>query len=117
MKLKQIEPNEEFIFSGYVFTANIEDGKVKFKLIRKNEGKVKKGFTPPTLDEVKKFFKEKGYSEAGAIKAWEHYEYGEPKWTDTHGTPVRAWKQKMNTNWLKPEYLIKKEITPTFFQE
>jgi hypothetical protein len=63
-------------------------------------------FVPPSLDEVKEFFRSKGYSEESAIKAWEHYEYGEPAWTDTAGKPVRAWKQKMNTNWLKPENKI-----------
>jgi hypothetical protein len=116
MKIKTILPNEEFIMHNKVFTYTVEDGKLKITPLRSVDVK-KKGFVPPTLDEVKKFFKEKGYSEAGAIKAWEHYEYGEPKWTDTHGTPVRAWKQKMNTNWLKPEYLIHKQNSTPFFQE
>ena len=117
-KIKEINEGEEFICHGYVFTFSILFGKAKFKLIRKHEGKPSKTFIPPTIDEVKSFFKEKGYSEEGAKKAWEHYEYGEPKWTDTHGTPVRAWKQKMNTNWLKPEYLIKKTGESNFkFQE
>lgn len=66
----------------------------------------KSSFVPPTLQEVKEFFKSKGYSEQGAIKAWEHYEYGEPAWHDANGKPVRAWKQKMNTNWLRDEFKI-----------
>jgi uncharacterized protein YdaU (DUF1376 family) len=65
----------------------------------------KKKFTPPTLEDVKVFFREKGYSEYGAAKAHEHYELAD--WHDTHGNPVLSWKQKMNTNWLKPEFKIK----------
>jgi len=64
----------------------------------------KNEFTAPSLEEVKEFFKSKGYSEEGAIKAWEHYDYG--NWIDTKGTPVKNWKQKMNTNWLREEFKI-----------
>jgi hypothetical protein len=67
----------------------------------------KKCFIPPTMDEVKIFFNEKGYNEIGAIKAFEHYNLA--GWHDTEGKPVLNWKQKMNTNWLRQEYLINKQ--------
>ncbi len=74
------------------------------KIATEIAGISKGSFIPPTLNEVKEFFKSKGYSETGAIKAWEHYDYG--NWIDSKGTPVRNWKQKMNTNWLRDEYKI-----------
>ncbi len=63
---------------------------------------VKKGFVPPTLDEVKEYFKEKGYSAAGATKAYEYYSVAD--WTDRDAKPVKNWKQKMLANWFKDEY-------------
>ena len=54
---------------------------------------------PPTLDEVKKYFREKGSSDSLAIKAFEHY--NEAGWKDVNGKPVKNCKQKMNTVWIK----------------
>lgn len=64
-------------------------------------------FTPPTLDEVKVYFKEKGYSEDSAIRAFNYYEAGD--WSDGRGTKVKSWKQKMIGVWFKPENKIKEE--------
>lgn len=61
-----------------------------------------KQFTPPTLDEVKEYFKKNGYSEEAAKKAYDHYNIA--NWHDTTGKPVLSWKQKINTVWFKPEY-------------
>lgn len=62
----------------------------------------KKGFVPPTLDEVKEYFKEKGYSAAGAQKAFDYYSVAD--WADGRGNKVKNWKQKMLANWFKDEY-------------
>lgn len=104
-KPKTIKAGEPFILGGITYTYEIKGDKL---ILSKYSGKpsAKKGFDPPTLDEVKAFFKEKGYNEETAERAWNHYENGEPKWTDTTGKPVRAWKQKMLTNWCKPENKI-----------
>lgn len=82
----------------------------------KSKGKVResKVFVPPTLQMVKDFFKEKGYSEQSAIKAFDYYNDAEPPWTDRNGDPVRSWKSKMNAVWFKPENLdttVVKSIT------
>lgn len=61
----------------------------------------------PTVEQVVEYFKANGYSEAAAKKAHEHYRLAD--WHDTHGNPVLAWKQKMHTNWFKPEH---EEIKP-----
>jgi hypothetical protein len=58
----------------------------------------------PTVEDVIAYFKEKGYSEAGARKAHEYYELND--WHDSEGKPVIAWKQKMFNNWLKDEYKV-----------
>lgn len=67
--------------------------------------KVKKGFVPPTLDEVKVFFRENWYSEEVAIKSYHHY--AEKDWCDTYGNKVLNWKSKMRNNWFKDQYKIK----------
>ena len=115
-KIKEINEGEEFIFKGYVFTCSLVEGKAKFKLIRKHEGKPSKTFIPPTIDEVKGYFKEKGYSEEGAQKAFDYYTAGD--WKDSGGKQVKNWKQKVLGVWMRPEYLIKKTSESTFkFQE
>lgn len=63
--------------------------------------KKKKGFAPPSLKEVKKYFKEKGYSEESAAKAFDYYEAND--WMDSHGNKVKSWKQKMIGIWFKDE--------------
>lgn len=58
-----------------------------------------KKFVKPTLQEVKDYFEQKGYSEQTAIKAFEYYD--EAAWKDSSGKPVLNWKQKMISNWFK----------------
>lgn len=71
------------------------------KLKKERKKRITGPFVPPTIEEVKQYFNENGYTEQSAIKAFNHYSLGD--WHDTQGTPVRAWKQKMNTVWFKPE--------------
>jgi len=71
---------------------------------KERKGKKKKEkdiFIPPTIENVKQYFVENGYSEQSAIKAFNHYQLAD--WHDTEGKPVLAWKQKMHTVWFKPE--------------
>lgn len=56
-------------------------------------------FKPPTVQQVIEFFKEKGFNEMLAKTAFDHYDLA--GWKDSHGSPVKNWKSKMNTNWLK----------------
>lgn len=64
-----------------------------------------KQFIPPTLEEVKQYFSDKGYTEEAAKKAFSYYEEG--KWKDSKGNRVKNWKQKMIAVWFKNENLIK----------
>jgi hypothetical protein len=61
----------------------------------------KKHIKNPNLDEVKEFFKEKGFKEEIAIRAWSGYDAA--GWIDTNGKPVRNWKQKMINVWFTEE--------------
>lgn len=81
---------------------------IAIKEIKGKEIKEKnsKKFIPPTLDEVKEYFKEKGYKESAAIKAFNYYNEGD--WIDGQGNVVRNWKQKMMSVWLKDENLIER---------
>lgn len=73
----------------------------KGKERKAKKSKVDRVFVPPTLEEVKAYFKEKGYSEELAERAFETYNVAD--WHDTKGNPVLSWKQKMVSTWLKPE--------------
>jgi hypothetical protein len=63
-----------------------------------------KDFVPPTVDQVKEYFKEKGYREDVAQKAFDYYDAA--KWTDSEGKKVKSWKQKMIGVWFKDENKI-----------
>lgn len=53
-------------------------------------------FTPPTLEEVKAYIAEKGYS-VNPQTFYDYFTAGEPKWVDKNGAPVLNWKQKIVT--------------------
>ena len=99
--MKIIKENEYFQVGETIFQYIIVDGKHKLLPTKKV---VKKVFTPPTLDEVKVYFAAEGYTEETAERAFRHYSKGD--WHDANGKPVKNWKQKMSTNWMKPENKI-----------
>ncbi len=75
-----------------------EGGEVK----KVNNGKKNIGvFVPPLIEDVIKHFKEKGFSEDLAKRAFTHYD--DYKWIDSKGNKVKDWKRKMNSVWLKEE--------------
>lgn len=67
------------------------------------ERKKKKDFIPPSIQDIKTYFIENGYSETAAEKAFRYYEAGSPPWHDSKGNPVKSWKQKMQSVWFKDE--------------
>lgn len=69
--------------------------------------KPKNSFVPPTLEEVKVFFRDKGYREDAAIKAFNYYTDG--NWHDKSGSPVRNWRLKMHV-WFKDSARIQNEV-------
>jgi hypothetical protein len=89
------------------------DGQQKVKQTETNKKNKKKKnekkFMPPTLDEVKTYFRENGYSEPSADKAFKYYEAG--NWRDSENKPVKSWKQKMHGVWFKDENKINKTET------
>lgn len=58
---------------------------------------------PPTIEEVKNYFSENGYSIQAAEKAFRFY--NEAEWYDSKGNKVKNWKQKMQGVWFKDENL------------
>ncbi len=56
-------------------------------------------FTPPTLEEVENYCKERNNG-VDAKKFYDYYQEG--KWHDSQGKPVRNWKQKL-LRWEKDE--------------
>lgn len=75
-----------------------EHKNIRTKELKKRE---RKTFSPPTLDEVKTYFYENGYSEYSAIKAFNYYSTAD--WKDSRGNQVKNWKQKMISVWFKEE--------------
>jgi hypothetical protein len=90
-----------------LYAVVIESIQKAHSLPRKKEKKV---VQPPTLEEVKIFFKDNGYSEDAAVRAFNHYEQGKDEvtgqWRDSQGTPVVIWKQKVRTNWFNDKNKI-----------
>lgn len=58
-------------------------------------------FKKPRLSDVIDYFKENGYTDDSAEKAFMYYE--EANWHDAKGDKVKNWKQKMRGVWFKPE--------------
>ena len=52
--------------------------------------RIDKKFTPPSVDEVKEYFKANGYKDDVAIRAFNFYSSAD--WHDTQGRPVKNWK-------------------------
>ena len=100
MKPKEIKLNEEFIISNFVFIADIQDSKLKFKFVRKHDGKAK-GFVIPTQHEVMEYFFQKGYESLTGATAWDYY--NELSWKDSNGKEIKNWRAKMLSVWMKPE--------------
>lgn len=119
MSLKKIKPGEEFALYDTVYTYSVNEGRVIIKAIRKVNTKATNSFIPPTLDEVKTFFKEKGYNEIGAKKAFDYYSAGD--WKDAKGNQVKNWKQKMLGVWCRDEYKLqevkKEQKVSNFFMK
>ena len=61
-------------------------------------------FVPPTIEMVKVFFRENGYSHQAAENAFHHY--ADRNWCDTYGNRVLNWKSKIRNNWFKDQYKI-----------
>lgn len=63
-------------------------------------------FKPPTVEEVRSYFRQNGYNMDTANKAFKYY--SEAGWKDSGGKQVRNWKQKMVAVWFRDENRIKK---------
>jgi len=106
--MKKIAPNEQFQLGDQVFVYNLNySGGIILKPVKKGTPNKPK-FVPPTLQQVKDFFKLKGYSEESAIKFHEYYEMGD--WKDAKGNQVKNWKQKAMAVWFRDENKIKETI-------
>jgi len=68
--------------------------------------KSKSSSVPPSLEEVKLYFKEKGYREDVAIRAFEYYSSND--WKDKNDSPVKNWRLKMHV-WFKDSAKIQDE--------
>jgi hypothetical protein len=73
---------------------------------KKKESEEKTKFIPPTLEEVKKYFAEKGYKDSIAVRAFESYNVA--GWVDSKGQKILNWKQKMINVWFRDEHKITK---------
>jgi DNA-binding Lrp family transcriptional regulator len=82
---------------------SVEDELEVSKNIKKENIKRKSSaneFVPPTVDEVKQYFLEKGYSPSKGEQAFNYYNSND--WKDKNNKQVMNWKMKMQL-WFKPE--------------
>lgn len=73
-----------------------------------NKGVLRGKFIPPSSQEVIDYFKQNGYREEVAIKAYNGYDVN--NWIDSRGKPIKNWKQKMIQVWFSPENMIKQRM-------
>jgi hypothetical protein len=97
-----LQQDEEYTPVGLVYSIDYSKEDIKDNNISAKSKK--KGFVPPTLDEVKVFFRDNGYSEEIAIRAFKHYEDND--WKDSYNNKVLNWKSKVRNNWFKDQYKI-----------
>ena len=69
-----------------------------------NKRRAKK-FSPPTLETVKQFFADNGYTLEIAQRAYDFYSVA--NWINSKGKPVINWKQTMIQVWFKDEHKVK----------
>lgn len=104
--MKKIAEGEVFEMGGKFFSYRInESGGVVLSMAEKSVAKTAKNtFKSPSLDEVKAYFKEKGYMDSAAIKFYEYYSSAD--WKDGKGNQVKNWKQKAVGVWFRDDYKI-----------
>lgn len=81
------------IQSGHEMDTEVRLGKDRIGKDR-IESRKRKRFTPPTLEEVAAYCKER-HNNVDPQKFFDYYSEGE--WKDAKGNPVRSWKQKVLT--------------------
>ncbi len=74
------------------------------KNINKEKKEINKVFIPPTIFELKQYFKENGYNEQAAEKMFNYYNVA--NWHDAKGSKIKNWKQKAQSVWFKDENKI-----------
>ena len=76
------------------------------EIVEEGETRSEKKFNPPKLEEVKAYFRENGYREDTAERAFKGYDVA--GWIDSKGKKILNWKQKMIQVWFKDE----NKVTP-----
>lgn len=120
---RSTENNDRSFSSTGNDTVNVNgNGTVNETVIKKERKKV--GVPPPPpISDVIAYFKENGYTEASARKAFAYYnasiEHGGSYWKDGNDKPIRNWKMKMQSVWFKdenktPTYDTSRPKPPTF---
>lgn len=84
----------------------LETQKKPKRKVKKNDA-IPMGIIDINVNEVIEYFKEKGYKEEVARKAFDYY--NEANWHDANGKPVLNWKQKMQSVWFKDENKIQEQ--------
>lgn len=102
--MKKIALDEEFSAVGGIYIFTNKEGKIVLQRVR-NAGKTKE-FIPPTLEQVKEYFKKEGYTEDSAVKFHKYYH---PEWKDSNDKLVKNWSQKARGIWFKEENKIKEQ--------
>jgi hypothetical protein len=80
---------------------NIKQDNIKQDNINKGGVGGNKVFTPPTIEQVLEFTKERQCTEQTGRKFYDYYTT--QGWKDSSGKPVRNWKGKYIAVWDKPE--------------
>ena len=103
--------SNQHVTSSQPASNHIQEQKNKRTKEEKKKIKKKKSFSPPTQDELIKYFIENGYPEQLGIKVFKYYDSA--NWKDARGNQVKNWKQKVIAVWFKEENKINNSIATT----
>lgn len=92
-----LKPNNAYTLTDTQCIQDVSEADTQIRIDKDSKGKDSKGkdkFTPPTLEEVEVYCKERN-SPVDPRQFWEYFNTG--NWKDSKGNPVKNWKQKLLT--------------------
>jgi len=111
-KVEEWRANQENTESVTSYVPICNPPKVKESKVKVIKEEKENKFSPPSIDDVKKYFNENGYNNADRF----FNGYSVADWKDSKGNKIKNWKQKAQMVWFKDENKIQQQTNNGFFR-